>query len=85
MQLLRNLIRKIPTIIHKQLWFLYLSLSKLMVMDFVSDGSLIHPNVDLVNEPVRPRLFTRSRYLRNRGLLNRGSGVHSNFTNNQIL
>ena len=31
----------------------------------------VHPNLDLVNEPVRSLLFTKSRYLLNRG------GVHS--------
>ena len=51
--------------------------------------TFIHPNLDLVNEPVRPLLFTKSRCLLNRGgvyskicmkgarvcLLNRGLGV----------
>ena len=27
----------------------------------------VHPNLDLVNKPVRPLLFTKSRYLLNRG------------------
>ena len=31
---------------------------------------VVHPNLDLVNEPVGPFLFTKSRYL-----LNRGSGL----------
>ena len=28
---------------------------------------ILHPNLDLVNKPVRPLLFTKSRYLLNRG------------------
>ena len=55
------------------------------------NAMFIHPNLDLVNEPARPllftksyivkyeegswSLFTKSRYLQNRGLLNQGSGV----------
>ena len=62
--------------------------------------TFIHPNLDLVNEPVRPLLFTKSRYLLNRGgvgvdskicmkaagvcllnrgLLNRGLGIRTNY------
>ena len=40
----------------------------------------VHPNLDLVNEPVRPLLFTKSRYLLNRGgvyskICMKGAGV----------
>ena len=41
---------------------------------------MVHPNLDLVNEPVRPFLFTKSRYLLNRGgvyskICMKGAGV----------
>ena len=31
------------------------------------NAMFIHPNLDLVNEPARPLLFTKSRYLLNQG------------------
>ena len=36
---------------------------------------VLHPNLDLVNKPVRPLSLTESRYLLNRDLLNRGLGT----------
>ena len=42
---------------------------------FFKTSWLVHQNLYLVNELVRPLLFTKSRYLLNRGLLNQGLGV----------
>ena len=51
------------------------------------NAMFIHPNLDLVNEPARPLLFTKSRYLLNQGayIVEYEEGSWSLFTKSRYL